>query len=56
MSEHSIVQASLRLPAALHARIKALADRERRSLHAQILVLLEEALEARDEQASKAAA
>ncbi len=56
MSGEPIVNASLRLPAALHARIKALADRERRSLHAQILVLLEEALEAREEQASKAAA
>ncbi len=56
MSGESIVNASLRLPAALHARIKALADRERRSLHAQILVLLEEALDARDEQVGKEAA
>ena len=56
MSEQSIVQASLRLPAALHARIKALADRERRSLHAQILVLLEEALDARGGAESKQAA
>ena len=49
MSEAKITQATLRLPVELHARLKQLADEERRSLHAEILVLLDEALEARDE-------
>ena len=42
-----IIQVALRLPASLHGQLKALAERERRSLHAEILVLLDEALAAR---------
>lgn len=38
----------LRLSPELHARLKALADRERRSLHAQIIYMLEKALEKED--------
>ena len=49
MSENKIIQATLRLPGALHTRLKQLADEDRRSLHAEILVLLDEALEAREE-------
>lgn len=49
MSAGKIVQATLRLPEELHTRLKQLADDERRSLHAEILVLLDEALEARAE-------
>lgn len=37
----------LRLPPTLHAAIKALAMREHRSVHAQIVTLLEEALTTR---------
>ena len=49
MPENKIIQAALRLPSELHARLKQLADEDRRSLHAEILVLLDEALEAREE-------
>ena len=49
MAEKEIIQAALRLPADMHARIKALADSDRRSLHAEILVLLDEAMAAREE-------
>ena len=52
MAEGKIVQAALRLPAELHARLKDLPHDDRRSLHAEILVLLEEALAARDEAAA----
>ncbi len=41
-------QLTLRLPEALHARLKHLAETERRSLHAEILQLIEEALERRE--------
>jgi hypothetical protein len=33
---------SLRLPEELHAALKEIADKERRSLHAQIVYILEE--------------
>ena len=38
-----IKQISLRLPVDLHRRLAELAERERRSLHAQILRVLEDA-------------
>ncbi len=50
MAEKEIIQAALRLPVAMHARIKSLADSDRRSLHAEILVLLDEAMTAREEE------
>lgn len=55
-----IVRFLLRLPPELHSEMKELAERDRRSLHAEILVLLEEATaarrEAQSEQGSKLAA
>ena len=36
---------SIRLPIALHKRVVALAERERRSIHNQLIVLIEDALE-----------
>ena len=39
------IRATVILPPDLHARLQALAQRERRSLHGQILRLLEEGLE-----------
>lgn len=39
------VRYSLRLPAEMHAQLVALAKREGRSLHAQILYLLRQALD-----------
>lgn len=42
---NEIVRFVLRLPPDLHAQLKALAEREDRSLHAQILHLLKRALE-----------
>lgn len=38
------VHLSLRLTPEIHARLKALADRERRSMHAQVVWMLERAL------------
>ncbi len=43
-----IKQISLRLPVELHAKIAALADRETRSIHGEIIALLREALAARE--------
>lgn len=40
-AEHSII---VRMPISLHQRLKAKADAERRSVNAQVLVLLEETL------------
>lgn len=40
-------QLTLRLPDDLHSQLKSLAESERRSLHAEILRLIEEALENR---------
>lgn len=37
---------TLRLPPELDRRVRQLADRERRSIHAQLLVLIERGLEA----------
>ena len=54
--ERRFIQMALRLPPELHSALKALAEHERRSLHAQILVLLEEALDAREQQRGKEAA
>ena len=39
---------TLRLPPALHSQLESLAEQDRRSLHAEILVLLEEAIVARE--------
>ena len=39
---------ALRLPDDLHKRLVKVAEAERRSLHSQILVLLEQALEGRE--------
>ena len=49
MAEGKTIQAALRLPVEMHMRIKALADADRRSLHAELLVLLDEAMAAREE-------
>jgi hypothetical protein len=49
-----VVRFVLRLPPDLHDRLKALAARERRSLHSQILYLLQRAIDA--DQEEKAAA
>jgi hypothetical protein len=51
-----VVRYLLRLPADMHATIKALAERDRRSMHAEMLVLLEEALDAREQQRGEEAA
>ena len=53
------VSFNLRLPAALHAELKTLAEADLRSLHSEIIYLLQRAAEERRaevEQASKAAA
>jgi len=49
-----VIRFLLRLPPELHDQLSALAARERRSLHAQILYLLERALDI--DQEEKAAA
>ena len=54
MEQKEVVRFLLRLPAELHDRLRDLAALERRSLHAQILYLLEQALEM--DQEEKAAA
>lgn len=41
------ISLTIRLPARLHARIAALAEKERRSRNAQIVLLLEEAMRIR---------
>ena len=40
---------TLRIPEELHSKIGAMAQKERRSLHAQMLVMLQEAIEARQQ-------
>lgn len=47
MKNKAVKQMHLRLEANLYKRIKELAEFERRSIHAQLLILLEEALTAR---------
>jgi hypothetical protein len=49
-----VIRFVLRLPPDLHGRLKALAARERRSLHGQILYLLQRAVDVNQEE--KAAA
>jgi len=49
MADVKPIQATLRLPRELHTRLKTMADEDRRSLHAEILVLLEEAIAAREQ-------
>jgi hypothetical protein len=41
------VQVTIRMPAALHREIKALAEAEHRSMHGQVLMLLKMALDTR---------
>jgi hypothetical protein len=48
-----IIRFLLRLPPDIHAEIKEMAEKDRRSLHAQILVLLEEAIAVRREQSGQ---
>jgi hypothetical protein len=43
----------LRMPVDLHATLVKLAETDRRSMHAEILVLLQEAIEMREEEAEK---
>jgi hypothetical protein len=38
------IRFTLRLPAELHAKLKVLAEREQRSLHGQILYILQQAV------------
>jgi hypothetical protein len=44
-----VIRFLLRLPPELHEQLRLLATRERRSLHAQILYLLEQATEVANE-------
>jgi hypothetical protein len=44
-----VIRFLLRLPPDLHERLRLLAARERRSLHGQILYLLEQAMEEANE-------
>jgi hypothetical protein len=46
---------SLRIPDPLYARVKAAAGQDRRSAHAEILTLIETALDAREGQGHHAA-
>lgn len=41
----TVIQYLLRLSPEMHARLKELAEREHRSLHAQIIYMLEKALD-----------
>lgn len=43
-----VVTFLLRLPPELHEKLKALAEREERSLHAQIIYILRRAIDAQD--------
>lgn len=45
-SENKPVPVMVRLPADLHAKIKRLAEIERRSMNSEIIILLESAIEA----------
>jgi hypothetical protein len=54
MQADKVVRFVLRLPPDLHDRLKTLATRERRSLHGQILYLLQRAVDTGQEE--KAAA
>jgi predicted DNA-binding protein len=44
----SEVRVTLRMPRALHQRVKVLADRDRRSLNNMLVVLIEHGLEHRE--------
>jgi hypothetical protein len=51
MKEHSdTIKTNIYLPAALHARLQALARQERRSLNSQMVWLLEHAVAAREKE------
>jgi hypothetical protein len=47
-------QVALRLPPEMHGALKEIAERERRSLHAQILTMLEEAIYDREREGDQA--
>jgi hypothetical protein len=50
LGEDEVKRFILRLPPDLHQQLKALADADLRSLHAEILVLLKEAVTTRGEE------
>ena len=54
MPKEDVVIYTMRLPRSLHAALKDLAERDRRSLHAEIIYLLEQLVE--EDQGSKRAA
>jgi hypothetical protein len=54
MPKEEVVIYTMRLPRSLHGALKELAETDRRSLHAEMIYLLEQALEERQE--GKAAA
>jgi hypothetical protein len=54
MPKEDVVIYTMRLPRSLHGALKELAETDRRSLHAEMIYLLEQALEERQE--GKAAA
>lgn len=53
MATETDMRITLRIPPALHDRVKATATVDRRSLNAEILALIEEALRARDQHQRK---
>ena len=53
MSEEDIIQTTLRIPRGLHARLKKMSDKEKRSLNNQLLIIIEEALNRTEEGESK---
>ena len=55
MPKEEVVIYTMRLPRSLHSALKDLAERERRSLHAEIIYLLERAVQ-QEEPEGKAAA
>lgn len=50
MSEQKPIQVALRLPPEMHSRLKAMADEDRRSLHAEVLVILDRAIQEREDE------
>lgn len=53
MGQEKPIQVALRVPPAMHAKLKAMADEDRRSLHAEILIILEDAIERREARAEE---
>jgi hypothetical protein len=50
MADRQIIQVALRLSPDMHGKLKAMADEDRRSLHAEILTILDRAIEEREAQ------